>query len=155
MENTQKQPCSLVAEIQLVYHTTVKPSQMPKVTCSKDAYDILIASWDPGRINLIEQCKILLLNRGNKVLGICELSSGGMAGTIVDIKLVFAAALKAAASGIIIAHNHPSANLTASREDLAYTTKLKLAGELLDLPLLDHIIISSEGFISLVDQGLM
>jgi len=155
MENTKKQPCSLVAEIQLVYHNTVKPSQMPKVTCSKDAYDILIGSWDPRKINLIEQCKVLLLNRGNKVLGICEISSGGMAGTIVDIKLVFAAALKTAASGIIIAHNHPSGNLTASREDLTYTTKLKLAGELLDLPLLDHIIISSEGFISLVDQGLM
>jgi len=155
MENTDQQPCSLVAEIELVYHTTVKPSQMPKVTCSKDAYDILIGSWDPGKINLIEQCKVLLLNRGNKVLGICEISSGGMAGTIVDIKLVFAAALKAAASGIIIAHNHPSGNLTASREDLAYTTKLKLAGELLDLLLLDHVILSSEGFISLVDQGLM
>jgi len=155
MENTKIQPRSLVAEIQLVYHNTVKPSQMPKVTCSKDAYDILIASWDLGKINLVEQCKVLLLNRGNKVLGICEISSGGMAGTIVDIKLVFAAALKTAASGIIIAHNHPSGNLTASREDLTYTTKLKLAGELLDLPLLDHIIISSEGFISLVDQGLM
>ena len=155
MENTKIQPRSLVAEIQLVYHNTVKPSQMPKVTCSKDAYDILIASWDLGKINLVEQCKVLLLNRGNKVLGICEISSGGMAGTVVDIKLVFAAALKAAASGIIIAHNHPSGNLTASREDLAYTTRLKLAGELLDLPLLDHIIISSEGFISLVDQGLM
>ena len=108
-----------------------------------------------GKINLVEQCKVLLLNRGNKVLGICEISSGGMAGTIVDVKLVFAAALKAAANGIIISHNHPSGNLTASREDLAYTTKLKLAGELLDLPLLDHIILSSEGFISLVDQGLM
>ncbi len=155
MENTDKQLCSLVAEIELVYHTTVKPSQMPKVTCSKDAYDILIASWDQGKINLIEQCKILLLNRANKVLGICEISSGGMSGTIVDVKLIFAAALKAGASGFIIAHNHPSGNLTASQADRAFTRRLKLAGELLDLPLLDHIILGSEGFISFEDEGLL
>src|SRR5262245_61810639 len=101
-----------VAEITLSYRSRIKPSLRPKITGSKDAYNVLKESWDQDRIELIEQFKILLTNRANKVLGIMELSTGGVTGTVVDPKLIFAAALKTCACGIIVAHNHPSGNLT-------------------------------------------
>ena len=99
--------------------------------------------------------QVLFLNRANKALGFYEASTGGSTATVVDSKLVFIAALKAHACGIIISHNHPSGNLTPSNEDLQLTSKLKQAGTLLDIKLLDHVIFSSEGFYSFADEGLL
>ena len=93
METTSKKQFE-VAEIQLTYKTKVKPSQRPKITSSKDAYDILLENWDADKIEFVEQFKVLLLNRANKVLGIFEVSTGGVSGTVADPKLVFAAAIK-------------------------------------------------------------
>ena len=78
-----------------------------------------------------------------------------MAGTIADPKVIFMAAIKSAASGIVLAHNHPSANLKPSQADINLTRKLKSGGDLLDLAVLDHLIISSEGFYSFADEGLL
>jgi DNA repair protein RadC len=89
------------------------------------------------------------------VLGIYEVSTGGMTGTVADPKLIFAAALKGAACGIILAHNHPSNNLKPSISDEQLTTKIKEGGKLLDIKLLDHLIISSEGYYSFADEGLL
>ncbi len=144
-----------VSEVEVVYKTQVKPTQRPMVSQSKDVYELLKRNWDDSKIDLIEQFKILLLNRANKVLGICELSSGGISGTVADPKMIFIAALKAAASNIILAHNHPSGNLKPSRADIELTRKIKEAGQLLEIAVLDHIILSSEGFFSLADEGLM
>src|SRR3990170_6054261 len=94
-------------------------------------------------LELQEEFKIMLLNRYNKVIGIFTVSSGGIAGTVADPKLIFGCALKAAASGIILAHNHPSGNLTASQADIDLTRKFKEAGKLLDIQVLDHIIITN------------
>lgn len=144
-----------VSEIQLVYRTSVNPSERPKITSSRSAYKILLEAWDPDKIEFVEQFKILLLNKGNRALGAYELSTGGTSGTVVDIRLVFVAALKANASGIIMVHNHPSGNLTASQADREITEKAVKAGKLLDIPVLDHLIISTEGYFSFADGGLL
>lgn len=144
-----------VAEIKLTYRNRVKPSERPQVTSSADSYRVLKSGWDPGKLEFVEQFKVLLLSRANRVLGIYEVSTGGVAGTVADPKLIFAAALKACASGIILSHNHPSGNLKPSAADLQLTRKIKQGGELLDIAVLDHIILTSEGYYSLADEGLL
>ncbi len=146
---------NMVSEIELVYKTSIKPSQRPHITSSASAYDILSQNWDRDKIELFEQFKVLLLNKANKVLGIYELSSGGISGTVVDLRLIFAAALKANASGIIMAHNHPSGALIASHADKDITRKVKEAGKLLDIPVLDHLIVTTESYFSFADQGIL
>lgn len=150
-ENTQ----SLVAEIKLSYNMKVKPSQLPQIKRSRDAYDILLNSWDKDKIDFVEQFKVMILNRAQKVLGICEISQGGSSGTVADPKIIFALALKANATGIIVSHNHPSGNLRPSQADIDLTKKLKEAGKFLELQLLDHVIVTSEGYYSFADEGLV
>lgn len=104
---------------------------------------------------MLEQFKVVLLSRANKVLGIIQISSGGIAGTVADPKLIFASALKACASSIILAHNHPSGNLGPSQADIQLTRKIKAGGELLDISVLDHVILSSEGYFPFADEGLI
>ena len=145
-----------VAEIQLSYRAGATLSDAPVVSQSSDAFRILSACWDPDTIGLFEEFKVLLLNRANKVLGVINLSSGGMTGTVVDIKLVFGAALKGAATALILSHNHPSGNLRPSEADLTLTRQLVEVGKLLELPVLDHIILTPEGiYKSFADEGLM
>jgi len=145
----------MVSEIELVYRTAIRPSQRPQVSSSASAFQILLAGWNPDKIEFIEQFKVLLLSRSNRVLGQYELSTGGTTGTVVDVRLIFAAALKANASGIIIAHNHPSGTLAASQADRDITKKVKEAGSILEIPLLDHLILTTEGYYSFADQGML
>ncbi|MDB5012697.1 MAG: repair protein [Daejeonella sp.] len=156
MEKLQNQISMFqVSEISVVYRPKFKASERPKISSSRDAYNIIAQSWDMDKIELQEQFKIVLLNRANRVLGIYEVSSGGMAGTIADPKLIFSTALKVCASGLILSHNHPSGNLKPSQQDLQLTKKLKEAGKLLEIEVLDHVIITSEGYISFADEGLV
>jgi len=141
-----------VAEIELIYKSKGKTTDRPIVKKAEDACRILIDQWDENKIDFIEQAKMLLLNRAGRVLGICDLSSGGLAGTFIEPRLIFVAALKTNAASIIIAHNHPSANLTPSREDIAMTRKLMEAGKLLDIMVADSVIITSEGFYSFAEE---
>jgi DNA repair protein RadC len=143
-----------VAEIQLTYKNSASKA-MPKITCSSDAAEILRNQWDPGLIGFVEEFKVVILNRANKVLGIVQISRGGIAGTVADPKLIFAAALKGCASSVILAHNHPSGNLTPSQADIQLTGKLKEAGKFLDLPVLDHVILTQESHFSFADEGLL
>lgn len=146
---------SKISEVQLVYRRKVKADDRPKVSCSQDAYALFRENWDDLTINLCEQFKVMLLDRNNRCLGIANISSGGVSGTYVDSKLVYVAAIKSRACNIIVAHNHPSGNLKASNPDLLLTNKLHQAGKLLDLPLLDHLIITDESYTSLADQGMI
>lgn len=155
MESTNEKKHFEVAEIQLTYRSTVKASLRPRIRDSKDAETILREGWNPDKIDLVEQFKILLINRANKVLGVFEVSQGGLAGTVADPKLIFVCALKAAACGIILAHNHPSGSLTPSQADIDLTRKLKEGGKYLEISILDHIIMSSEGYYSFADEGLL
>ena len=144
-----------VAEVELVYRTKVKPSQRPKITTSVDAYEILQKIWNRDKIELVEEFKVLLLNRSNKVLGVLDASSGGITGTVADPRIILTAAIKANAVGIVLSHNHPSGSLKPSRADEELTVKIREAARFLDMTVLDHIIITSEGYYSFADEGLL
>jgi DNA repair protein RadC len=144
-----------VAEVELVYKSNVKPSMRPKVTSSDDAYQILIRLWDQDKIELMEQFKVLYLNRANKVLCVYPVSSGGLTGTVADPRLVFGAALRVSATSLILCHNHPSGNLKPSIGDMELTRKIKTAGTYFDIAVFDHLILSSEGYYSFADEGLL
>ena len=126
-----------------------------KITSSDKAFEIILNSWDKNTIELQEEFKVLLLNRANIVLGIYPLSKGGVAGTVVDVKLIFGVALKCNASGMILCHNHPSGNLKPSQADLDITKKLKQSCDLLDISFLDHLIITKDNYFSFADEGLI
>ncbi|WP_276366219.1 JAB domain-containing protein [Chryseolinea sp. H1M3-3] len=149
------EPQSKVTEVELIYRGKTKVSERPKITCSREAHNLFQRSWDINRIELVEQFKILLLDRRNACIGIAEISTGGIAGCVADPKIIFATALKARASGIILAHNHPSGNLAPSQADIELTKKLVYAGNMLDLVVPDHLIETKEGYYSFSDQGMM
>jgi len=117
MESQKYQPSLYqVSEIQLSYRPKFKASTRLMASCSKEAYNILEENRDEGKIDFVEQFKLLLLNRANKVMGIFEVSLGGVSGTVADSKIIFAAALKASVSSIILSKNHPSGNLNPARQ---------------------------------------
>ncbi|MCX2451103.1 JAB domain-containing protein [Pedobacter sp. PLR] len=144
-----------VAEIEVSYKPHYKVAERPQISSSNDAYEIFIQQWNMSKIELVEEFKILLLNRRNRVLGVVHISSGGVSGTIADPKVIFATALKTGSSGIILAHNHPSSEVDPSSEDLNLTKKLSAGATLLDLKILDHLIISPDRFYSFADESLM
>ena len=144
-----------VAEIEVSYKTKVKSIDRPQILTSQTAYDILLTLWNEDHIEYREEFKVLLMNLSSRVLGIVHISQGGVGSTTVDAKLIFGVALKANASRIILVHNHPSGNLTPSEQDKRLTTKLKQAGEFLDIKVMDHIILTPEGYYSFADQGLL
>jgi len=146
---------STVAEIEIIYHNTVHPADMRKVANSRDAYDILRDVWS-NQLEHIEEFYMLMLNKANKVLGYSKISSGGISGTLVDPKLIFQTALKANASSIILAHNHPSGNKQPSDADTKITKKCTGAGILLDITVLDHLIITPDDlYYSYADEGIL
>lgn len=144
-----------VAEVELVYKTKVKPSERPKINTVKECYELLKELWNENTIEMQEEFKVMLLNRSNKVIGIYEASVGGLTGTVADPRLILAAAIKSLAVSIILSHNHPSGNLKPSRADEELTQKIKLAAAYHDIRVMDHIIITSEGYYSFADEGLL
>jgi len=146
-----------VCEVEIVYKTNVKPSDRPQIFCSNDINKLAHANWNENTIEYREEFKVFLLNRSNKVLGVYELSKGGISGTIVDIKFILQVALKTNSSSIILVHNHPSGNNKPSQSDIQLTNKIKKGAELFDIKVLDHIIITPETnlFYSFADEGLI
>jgi len=132
----------------------MKPILMPKLASSKDTADILRSIWS-DRLEHVEEFVIICLNRANRMLGWAKVSSGGLSGTVADPKVIFQIALKSNASSIILAHNHPSGNIQPSETDIRLTRKNKEAGLILDLQVLDHIILTSEGYYSFADEGIL
>lgn len=126
--------------------------EKPKVTSSKDAYELLKSElMDTPH----EEFWVLLLNRANRVIKKSQVSQGGVSGTVADPKIIFKSALDELASGIILAHNHPSGNLKASQADMDLTRKLKEAGKLLEIQVLDHLILAGQKYLSFADEGLL
>jgi len=122
-----------------------------KVTSSADAYQAI----RPYLLDLShEQFWILLLNRANEIIRPVQVSVGGVAGTVADPKIIFKSAIEYLASAIILVHNHPSGNLTPSQADKDLTRKVKEAGRLLDVPVLDHLIFGDNGYYSFADEGI-
>lgn len=143
-----------LAEISVSYKSMqfVQPSS--KVTAAEDIYKLLQPIFQDF-VEHHEEFWIVLLNRANKVLGVSQIGKGGLAGTVADPKIIFQCALKANACSIIMAHNHPSGQLNPSQADISLTSKIKEAGKMLDLPLLDHLIMTAETFYSFQNEGLL
>ena len=123
-----------------------------QIRCSKDAADI----FQPLLSDLHhEEFWILFLNRSNRVIDRMKLSQGGISGTVTDVRIIMKKAVEFLASAIIVCHNHPSGNLNPSDADSKITGKLKEAGSIMDIQLLDHIIISGKDYYSFADNGLI
>lgn len=156
MEKQQVQETlSKVAEVELVYRTKVKASERPQITTSADAANLFRLLWDEDKMELVEQFKVLFLNRSNRVLSLFNVSSGGITGTVADPRHIYAAALRLNAVSLILAHNHPSGSLKPSRQDVELTTKIKYAGAYFEMKVLDHIILTGESYYSFADEGLL
>ena len=123
-----------------------------QIKSSQDVADI----FQPLLSDLLhEEFWILFLNRSNKVITRMKMSQGGISGTVTDVRLIMKKALEHLASGIIVCHNHPSGNLNPSEADSKITRKIKEAGEIMDIQLLDHLIISEKDYYSFADNGLL
>ena len=123
-----------------------------KITNSKDVYELM----KPELMDQpVEQFWVVMLKRNNEVIQKRVISLGGVSGTVADPKVIFKRALEDLASGIILVHNHPSGNLKPSQADIRLTEKLKNAGNLLEIPVLDHIIFTDDGYFSFADESLI
>ena len=125
-----------------------------KITCSEDSANY-IRQFYSDDIEIFESFFLLLLNRQNKTIGYAKISQGGVAGTVVDGKIVLKYVVDTLASGVILCHNHPSGNLNPSTQDLELTNKIKKAVALVDSVVLDHIILTPDSFYSFADNGLI
>jgi DNA repair protein RadC len=126
--------------------------KLPQVGSSKDAYGYI----KPYLTDLsVEVFYIILLNRANKIMGNQLISTGGISGTVVDARLIFKYAIEKLASYIILVHNHPSGNLRPSDADIKLTQNLKSAGKFMEIPVLDHLILSNTAYFSFADEGML
>jgi DNA repair protein RadC len=125
---------------------------VPQIKCSKDVADI----FQPLLADLNhEEFWVLFLNRSNKVISRMQLSQGGISGTVTDVRIIMKKAVECLASGIIVCHNHPSGNLNPSESDTKITQKIREAGNLMEIQLLDHLIITDKDYYSFADNGLI
>lgn len=143
---------SIAAALELGRRRRVEETvELKKISSSKAVFDIMqpLIGELPH-----EEFWVLFLNNSNKVIHKSQLSKGGMTGTIVDIRMIFKIAFEQNATSIILTHNHPSGKLEASNADKEITQKLKLAGEQLEIKVLDHVIITEKGYLSFQDEGI-
>jgi len=144
-----------VSDVKLIYYPKMKASERPFIQSSEDAYRVFMEKWDMNNIHVIEEFKLMLLNRGNRVLGVVALSSGGMTGTVADPRMILRYALLSGATAIAMAHNHPSGNTSPSKTDETLTQRIKQAAHLVDIHVTDHIIICDDKYFSMADEGLL
>ncbi len=145
----------IISKVELVYRSKIKAAERPIIKSPADSYKILLGNWDLNKIEFVEQFKVLYLNRGNRVLGLIEISTGGISGTVADPRLIFITALKLNATAIILCHNHPSGSLNPSEADKLLTEKIRNAGKFLDIQVIDHIILTTENYYSFADEGVI
>ena len=141
-----------INEVEIVYKR--KNSAKPKFNDSNQVYKILCPFFE-NVIDHHESFKILLCDNNNRILGVYHLSEGGLTGTVVDIRIVAQSIILSNAKSIILAHNHPSGNILPSEQDKSVTNKIKNMCNLLEVRLLDHIVLTSEGYFSFADEGIL
>ncbi|MDI5950820.1 RadC family protein [Flavobacterium yafengii] len=143
---------SIIAALELGRRRRAEDAvELKKVTSSKIIFEIMqpIIGELPH-----EEFWIIYLNNSNKVISKSQLSKGGITGTLVDVRIVFKTALEMGATGLILCHNHPSGTLIPSDADKQITRKLKLAGDSLEIKVLDHLIVTEKNYFSFVDEGI-
>jgi|694.fasta_scaffold27792_6 DNA repair protein RadC len=143
---------NLVSEFSVKYSTNFNPSNAFKITSPITAAKLLRDIWEDD-LNHVERFYLLSLNRANCVIAWSLISLGGMSGTVADGKVIFQKALLSNAHGLILAHNHPSGQLQPSQADLSLTQKMVEFGKFIDLPILDHIILTQHGYYSFGEEG--
>lgn len=143
----------IVSEIEIQYKR--KAVKMQTVRAVGDAYKVLKSVYDYNKIDHKEFTYCLYLNRSKKVLAVMLISEGGTAGCVCDLKLIFQGALKVNAHSFILSHNHPSGSVKPSTQDIKLTDQIKQAGNIMDIDLVDHIIISRRGYYSFAKRGLI
>jgi DNA repair protein RadC len=144
-----------VGEIKIRYKPR-KVLNAPNMVSSQEVYNVLVQFFKDEIMALQEQFVVLYLNQANKLIGFYCMSTGGLTGTVADIRLILAVGLKTNCTQLIVAHNHPSGNLTASSADKELTRKLKEAAAVMDIKLLDHLIVVPSGnYLSFSDEGLI
>ena len=140
------------------YNLTVKESESEfkkvKITSSKDAYQVIKQFYHED-VEIYESFFILLLNRANETIGFAKISQGGITGTVVDTKIIAKYCIDTLASGVILAHNHPSGSLFPSDADNRITLKIKKALEYIDTKVLDHLILTKNDYYSFADNGII
>lgn len=147
-------PIQQVAEITVSYKPEVRNN--PLIESSIDAYREVKDFFPEELIHLQEMFVVMYLNRANRIIGVYRMSLGGITGTVADPRIILGTALKVAATGIILAHNHPSGNLKPSKADELLTNKIKQGAQFMDIQVADHLILSSiEGYYSFADEGLI
>lgn len=144
-----------ITEVELTYKNKVPANDRIRIRHEADAYKVLMNVWDLNKIELVEQFKILLLGQKTELLGVADICTGGLDYCIPDSRIIFSTALKAKAKMIILAHNHPSGDLTPSRADITVTEDLAKAARLLKMQVVDHFIVSSQSYLSMANQGLV
>lgn len=130
----------------------VQPGERLQVRSSKDAYSFLASHLSDLPH---EEFWVIYLNRANRVITREQVSRGGISGTVADARVIYKKALECVSTAVILVHNHPSGNLEPSEADIRLTKKLKEAGQLLDIQVLDHLIISEKGYFSFADDGIL
>lgn len=147
-------PVFTIAELNLTYKLSAAPAARTKIHCSED-FIAFIRPYYGDQIETRELFFAVFMNQANHVVGVYALSTGGLTGTVADIRLILATALLSMTNQIIVTHNHPSGNLEPSGADRALTEKLKHAGATHDIRLIDHIIMTEHGHYSFGDNGIM
>jgi len=143
-------------EIRVSFKSKMKASERPVVCCSADAVPLFRQHWDANFYEIREEARMLLLSTKGRVLGIFTLSVGGLCGTVIDPSVLFLIALRTPGTkSFILAHNHPSGSTTPSAADLGLTKKIGEGAQLLNLRLNDHLILSSDSYLSMADEGLL
>ncbi len=143
---------SLVVAMELGRRRAVETSEILSIHSSSQLFEYM-APWLQDLE--YEEFWVVFLNRGNRILGYEKLFTGGMSGTVVDVRIVFRRALEMKCSAIIVLHNHPSGTLYPSEYDKQVTTRIKEGGKLLDINLYDHIIVGGVSYFSFLDEGLL
>lgn len=145
-----------VNEIKISYCERLGTIESESVQTSDLIAKLLFENWNKDTIGLHETFKVILLNNGNKVKGVYQASSGGITGTLVDLRILFAVILKSLSTAIILAHNHTAGTLSPSEADIQLTKKIQKAGNLFEIRVLDHLIISPTGdYFSFMDNGIL
>lgn len=126
-----------------------------KIKNSSDIAEVFKQIWDKDSMEIYESVICIFLNRANNTIGWFKVSQGGLNGTVVDNRLILSTGLKSLASSMIIAHNHPSGNANPSDADIKITQKLKQAGEIVEIKLLDHVIMTTDSHYSMADNGMI
>ena len=144
MKNNINEEVYKAAEVKLTYKSKVKASERIQIKNAGEAAELLFQTWDMTTIEHIEEVKMILLNRANRVLGVASISRGGLSGSIMDTRVIMQYAIKTNASAVILAHNHPSGSLEPSEADKKITKRVRDVLELVDINLLDHLILNKD-----------